>query len=696
MSRLDPNDPVVCSTIEEILKGKLEWCMFTYTAGSQTRLKLSEKGNDGFDELLESYDEGRVQFFFMRFDLGGMVKYVYIGSCGEGVTGGLRGSFSNHYNEFAVYLKGTCRAPIHHQISARAQSDFDEAKILNTLRTAIHGATVGTPAPSAGGARRALPVIDTNARSQYWRAEDATVEKKVLSSTGVDHSVLQNRDQFWQQKHAELDANKAAPIVTAGTHQPVDVNARNQFWNQQAPEQHGQGYHTAVDVDVNARNQYWNQQAPSPAAGQSYNTTPDIDVNARNAYWEKQKAEEEANRVKLQGGVNTGAAAGASSLKNKFEQAAQPAATPSPHATGKKWTPPPKNSDVNTVGNKPPAQLPPTGPPPSSLPPAGLPPPGFGPPPSSLPPSGPPPSSLPPAGLPPPGFGPPPSSFPPAGPPAGLPPPGFGSPPPGLPPGGPPPSLPPGGPPPGLPGGPPPGLPGGPPPGLPGGPPPGLPGGPPPGLPGGPPPGLSGGPPPSLPPGGPPPGLPGGPPPGLPPSNFPPSLPPSGFGPPSMMPPPQPGQQADEEDEWADEPSAPPSLPPSLPPPAFGGPPPGLPGGPPPGLPGGGPPSLPGGGPPPSLPGGPPPGIPGYGPPPGLPGGGPPPLPGGLPPPSLPPGAFEVVATFDFNAEQAGDLGLTSGERLVVLDSSDPSGWWTGRNAHGQEGAFPSNFVQRV
>lgn len=50
---------------------------------------------------------------------------------------------------------------------------------------------------------------------------------------------------------------------------------------------------------------------------------------------------------------------------------------------------------------------------------------------------------------------------------------------------------------------------------------------------------------------------------------------------------------------------------------------------------------------------------------------------------------------FDFAAEVDGDLSLRAGETVFVVDTSDPGGWWVGRNQFGQEGNFPSNFVQR-
>ena len=55
-----------------------------------------------------------------------------------------------------------------------------------------------------------------------------------------------------------------------------------------------------------------------------------------------------------------------------------------------------------------------------------------------------------------------------------------------------------------------------------------------------------------------------------------------------------------------------------------------------------------------------------------------------------------VHVMFDFSPEQDGDLGLNAGDQVLVLDTSDPGGWWVGRNQFGQEGVFPSNFVQQI
>jgi hypothetical protein len=83
----------------------LNRCALTYEAGSATKLKLSDKGTDGFEEMQEELNDGKVQFIYIRFDVGGLKKFCYIGFCGAAVSGMQRGNFNNHYNDFSHYLK---------------------------------------------------------------------------------------------------------------------------------------------------------------------------------------------------------------------------------------------------------------------------------------------------------------------------------------------------------------------------------------------------------------------------------------------------------------------------------------------------------------------------------------------------------------------------------------------------------------
>lgn len=53
-----------------------------------------------------------------------------------------------------------------------------------------------------------------------------------------------------------------------------------------------------------------------------------------------------------------------------------------------------------------------------------------------------------------------------------------------------------------------------------------------------------------------------------------------------------------------------------------------------------------------------------------------------------------VVALFDFEAQAAGDLGFSQGDRIELVERTPSSeDWWTGK-VNGKQGVFPGNYVQ--
>ncbi|KAL0993339.1 hypothetical protein UPYG_G00106350 [Umbra pygmaea] len=52
---------------------------------------------------------------------------------------------------------------------------------------------------------------------------------------------------------------------------------------------------------------------------------------------------------------------------------------------------------------------------------------------------------------------------------------------------------------------------------------------------------------------------------------------------------------------------------------------------------------------------------------------------------------IQVVAVYDFKAEEGDELGFSAGDVIEVLDRSDAS-WWTGR-LRGKSGLFPANYT---
>jgi hypothetical protein len=55
---------------------------------------------------------------------------------------------------------------------------------------------------------------------------------------------------------------------------------------------------------------------------------------------------------------------------------------------------------------------------------------------------------------------------------------------------------------------------------------------------------------------------------------------------------------------------------------------------------------------------------------------------------------YKVKALHDFAEAEPGDLSISAGEILSVLDDQEDPFWWRGRNAAGKIGTFPSNYVE--
>ncbi|CAG8594001.1 5509_t:CDS:10 [Ambispora gerdemannii] len=108
------------STYEAVLNGAEEtnWVVYGYDKGTN-ELKVSNQGGGGLEELEDEFNDGKVQYAFVRvkdpntglpkFVLIGWVKYhfphVRLSQCGDGVPETKKGLFNSHFNEVANFLK---------------------------------------------------------------------------------------------------------------------------------------------------------------------------------------------------------------------------------------------------------------------------------------------------------------------------------------------------------------------------------------------------------------------------------------------------------------------------------------------------------------------------------------------------------------------------------------------------------------
>jgi len=55
---------------------------------------------------------------------------------------------------------------------------------------------------------------------------------------------------------------------------------------------------------------------------------------------------------------------------------------------------------------------------------------------------------------------------------------------------------------------------------------------------------------------------------------------------------------------------------------------------------------------------------------------------------------LQVIALYDYQAQRSDELSLTRGDRITVL-FKDNDNWWMGELADGQQGFFPTNYVDQ-
>ncbi|KAI9613557.1 hypothetical protein H4Q26_010164 [Puccinia striiformis f. sp. tritici PST-130] len=98
------------------------------------QVRISDPGirprDGGLAELQDSWNDGRIQFAFVRVKEAGsgLTKFVLIAWCGDGVLESRKGLFHSHASTVAQFLKG-----YHVQINARCDADVEPSHILKRV-----------------------------------------------------------------------------------------------------------------------------------------------------------------------------------------------------------------------------------------------------------------------------------------------------------------------------------------------------------------------------------------------------------------------------------------------------------------------------------------------------------------------------------------------------------------------------------
>ncbi|OTA82201.1 hypothetical protein M434DRAFT_401114 [Hypoxylon sp. CO27-5] len=140
---------------------------FQDSGSKESILKVQSTGSGELEELIEDFNEGRIQFAFIKIrdPNTGLPKYALIAWCGGGVPERTKGYFTSHLNAVSKVLHG-----YHVQITARSETDLEPANILQKVSDASGAKyTAGGSAPvQSGGAPppvKSKPVFSTTSSS---------------------------------------------------------------------------------------------------------------------------------------------------------------------------------------------------------------------------------------------------------------------------------------------------------------------------------------------------------------------------------------------------------------------------------------------------------------------------------------------------------------------------------------------------
>jgi len=243
MSRADLSDPAIKTAFDEIKRpnSSINWILLGYVPKSDIKIQVVSQGNGGFIELKDDFNDGKVLFSLIAFDINNTRKFVYLSWCGEGVVGMKKGLFNNHANDVSLFFKG-----FHVQINARNEADLDENAITERLKKAT-GASYDSGQKVQGGAK----LVPTNVQQGIQQAQQSNIKAKQADKS--DYNKKQESEQYWNQKRQEEDQQKQ--VQPPKPSKSLDYNKtseREQFWAQQNQEKPAPPQRTQVNVQGNA------------------------------------------------------------------------------------------------------------------------------------------------------------------------------------------------------------------------------------------------------------------------------------------------------------------------------------------------------------------------------------------------------------------------------------------------------------
>ncbi len=145
----------------------------TLTSLTSNVLELQNTGSGGLEELVEEFEDGKVQYGFCKVvdTNSGLPKFILIGWCGDGVAERVKAYFTRHFAAVAKILHGS-----HVQVTARSEEDLNVNDMMNKVANAS-GSKYSVNEPSKSLSPQPIAATKPAAATSTTRAETNEVDE---------------------------------------------------------------------------------------------------------------------------------------------------------------------------------------------------------------------------------------------------------------------------------------------------------------------------------------------------------------------------------------------------------------------------------------------------------------------------------------------------------------------------------------
>lgn len=255
---------------------EISWAVFNYEAGPKSVLKPHSQGASGLEDFVEEFDDGKIQYGFVRVNFDHLPKFVLVGWVGEGVPERSKGYFNAHYSTVSKYFHG-----YHVQITARSSDDLSPAIIYKRVQDSSGSKYSGAKAVPL---RPSYKSAQTGAAEEDWGDAPPVVEKELTVNrlesayrpTKVDLSGGSSKPTTSTVSSSSSDR----PEPVKGSYQPVGkvdiaalrAQAKNSPFTDDRPAPLQSSYKPVGKVDIAAiRAQASKKSSPPEPEHKGYN-----------------------------------------------------------------------------------------------------------------------------------------------------------------------------------------------------------------------------------------------------------------------------------------------------------------------------------------------------------------------------------------------------------------------------------------